>query len=103
MATSGLSWFETAQERLLTMRDYTPAFSAMNARQPPNAEMSRAPLIPAGSTTNPFTPLPSASRIVPIPSGGGIAATNLPNAAAAAMRGHIMLVCEQYEAYAESV
>ena len=59
----------------------TPAaFSAMNARQPPNAEISRAPSIAAGSTTKPFTPRPSASRMVPIPSGGGIAATNLPNA-----------------------
>jgi hypothetical protein len=31
---------------------------------------------------NPFTPRPSARRIVPIDSGGGIAATNFPNAAA---------------------
>ena len=64
------------------MTAYIAAFSAMNARQPPNAEISRAPSIATGSTTNPFTPRPSASRIVPIPSGGGIAATNLPKAAA---------------------
>src|SRR5437667_10645675 len=63
-------------------RSYTAAFSAMNARQPPNDEISRAPLISAGSTIKPFTPRPSASRIVPIDSGGGIAATNFPNAAA---------------------
>ena len=54
----------------------------MKARQPPNAEMSRAPSMAAGSTRKPFTPEPSASRIVPIDSGGGIAATNFPNAAA---------------------
>src|SRR5215211_5679794 len=58
---------------------YTAALSAMNARQPPNDEISRAPFTAAGSTIKPFTPRPSASRIVPIDSGGGIAATNLPN------------------------
>ena len=39
-------------------------------------------LTAAGSTMNPFTPRPSARRMVPIDSGGGIAATNLPKAAA---------------------
>ena len=52
----------------------------MNARQPPNVEMSRAPSTSTGSTRNPLTPRPSARRTVPIDSGGGIAATNLPNA-----------------------
>ena len=58
----------------------------MNARQPPNAEMSRAPSIAAGSTIKPFTPRPSARRTVPIESGGGIAATNLPKPPPAAPR-----------------
>jgi hypothetical protein len=55
---------------------------ATKARQPLNAEMSRAPSTAAGSTRKPFTPRPSARRTVPIDIGGGIAATNLPNAAA---------------------
>src|SRR3954470_22299022 len=54
--------------------------SAMNARQPLNAVMSRAPARSAGSTRNPFTPRPSRRRIVPMDSGGGTAATNVPNA-----------------------
>ena len=54
----------------------------MNVRQPPNAEISRAPEMSAGSTMKPLTPRPSASRTVPIESGGGIAATTLPKAAA---------------------
>ena len=58
------------------------AASATNARQPPKAEISRAPSISAASTIKPLTPRPSARRTVPIDSGGGIAATNFPNAAA---------------------
>ena len=43
----------------------------MYARQPPNVEMSRAPAIASASTRNPLTVRPSASRSVPIASGGG--------------------------------
>src|SRR5262245_26833009 len=68
--------------RLLAMSSLTYAFSAMNARQPPQAEMSRAPPISAGSTMKPLMPRPSARRTVPIDNGGGIAATNFPNAEA---------------------
>src|SRR5262249_27586531 len=51
-------------------------FSAIYARQPPNEEISRAPSAPAASTMNPLTPRPSERAMVPIDSGGGIAATN---------------------------
>src|SRR5262249_39330819 len=66
--------------RSVGLASYTTAASAIYARQPPNAEMSRAPSMPAASTRKPFTSLPSARRMVPIESGGGIAATNLPKA-----------------------
>ncbi len=52
----------------------------MNARQPPNEVMSRAPSTAAASTRKPLTPEPSARRTVPIDNGDGIAATNAPNA-----------------------
>ena len=51
---------------------------ARNARQPPNAEMSRAPVTASASTRKPFTVRPSASAKVPIDSGGGTAATKRP-------------------------
>ena len=53
---------------------------ATKARQPPSAEMSRAPTVACASTRKPFTVRPSASTIVPIDSGGGTAATKRPNA-----------------------
>ncbi len=46
------------------------------------AEISRALVMSVDSTMNPLTLRPSANRMLPIESGGGIAATNLPNAAA---------------------
>ncbi len=55
----------------------TPA-CARNARQPPNSEMSRAPVTASASTRKPFTMRPSASVSVPIDSGGGTAATKRP-------------------------
>src|SRR5437016_3189242 len=57
------------------------AAAAMNARQPPNSEMSRAPLTASASTRKPCTAEPSAKRMVPIDSGEGIAATKAPNEA----------------------
>src|SRR5258706_4863507 len=53
-----------------------------NARQPPEDEISFAPASACGSQRNPFTQLPSSNSIDPIPSGGGIAATKLPNPSA---------------------
>src|SRR5262245_25472196 len=55
--------------------------SRTKARQPPKAEMSRAPFTASASTRKPLTLLPSDSRIVPIDSGGGTASTKRPNAA----------------------
>ena len=50
-------------------------------RHPPNFDTSSAPSTPTASTRNPFALVPSAKASVPIPSGGGIAATKLANAA----------------------
>ena len=49
-------------------------------------KQSRAPSMPAASTKNPFTERPSDSLMVPIDSGGGIAATNWPKADAARLQ-----------------
>ncbi len=54
----------------------------MKARQPPKAEMSRAPCVASASTRKPFTRRPSAIASVPIDSGGGAASTKWPNSAA---------------------
>src|SRR5580704_673643 len=63
--------------------EFTPQpAAATNARQPLKAEISRAPSIAAGSTMKPLTLRPSARAMVPIAIGEGMAATNLPNAAA---------------------
>src|SRR3954466_10772192 len=53
-----------------------------NARQPPREEMSRAPASACDSQRKPFTQLPSSNSIDPIPSGGGISATKVPNPSA---------------------
>ncbi len=56
------------------LRSHARTFAcAMNARQPPKAEMSRAPWVASGSTRKPFTVRPSASARVPMASGGGTA------------------------------
>src|SRR5438445_818568 len=54
--------------------------AATKARQPPYAEMSRAPLTASASTRKPFTTRPSASLREPIDRGGGTAATKRPKA-----------------------
>src|SRR5262249_32667572 len=62
---------------------YALAFAcAMKARQPPKAEMSRAPCVAAASARKPLTLRPSASVSVPIDRGGGTLATKRPNASA---------------------
>src|SRR5262245_33187737 len=62
---------------------YALAFAcAMNARQPPKAEMSRAPCVAAASARKPLSLRPSASVSVPIERGGGTLATKRPNASA---------------------
>jgi len=58
----------------------------MKARQPPKAEMSRAPCVAAASTKKPCAPRPSASASVPIESGGGIDATKRPKDRQAEMK-----------------
>jgi len=65
----------------LGVRDtrFHPCF-AINARQPLKAEISRAPAMSAASTIKPLTARPSASRTVPIESGGGIAANEFSEA-----------------------
>ena len=55
--------------------------AASHARQPPNAVMSSAPRMAQASQRKPCMLRPSASVIVPMPSGAGISATNEPNAA----------------------
>src|SRR5438046_3500033 len=52
------------------------------ARHPPVELMSCAPRRAWDSHRNPFTQLPSSSSIDPIPSGGGMLATNVPNPSA---------------------
>lgn len=47
-----------------------------HARQPPNEVMSSAPSVAYASQRKPLTVRPSASVTVPMPSGGGMAATN---------------------------
>ena len=51
----------------------------MNVRQPPKAEMSRAPCVASASTRKPFTWRPSAVVSVPIDSGGATVAMKSPN------------------------
>src|SRR5262249_48976851 len=51
----------------------------MNARQPPKAEMSRAPCVAAASARKPLSLRPSASVSVPIERGGGTLATQRPD------------------------
>src|SRR5882724_10182148 len=54
---------------------------ARYARQPPQWVMSSALMSAVASQRNPFTFSPLASVMVPMQSGGGTAATKLPNAA----------------------
>src|SRR5208337_4416180 len=54
--------------------------------QPPNPEMSSAPLTASASTRKPLTLDPSRSRIVPTPSGAGIFATKAPKPAGSSVQ-----------------